>query len=101
MRYPAALGLISFAHRTLFLLAEIVFERAMPQWDYHKINLNDLPRRKEDIDLLTDAGEEGWELIAITPNNFAYLKRPLEHPAAPQPSPSVRSTRRRTTTRAK
>ncbi len=62
----------------------------------------DLPRRKEDIDLLTDAGEQGWELIAITPNNFAYLKRLLEHPApAQETSASVRSTRRRATTSVK
>jgi hypothetical protein len=74
----------------------------MPQWDYRKIDLNDLPRRKEDIDLLTDAGEEGWELIAITPNNFAYLKRLLEDPVpARETRLSVPSTRRRVTTSAK
>ena len=37
--------------------------------------------------LLVDAGEQGGELIAITPNNIAYLKRQLEAPAAP---PTVR-----------
>jgi hypothetical protein len=74
----------------------------MPQWDYRKFDLNDLPRRKEDIDLLIAAGEEGWELIAITPNNFAYLKRRFKHLApAQETSPSVRSTRRRITTSAK
>jgi hypothetical protein len=74
----------------------------MPEWEYRKIDLNDPPRGKEHIDLLTDAGEQGWELIAITPNNFAYLKRPLERPApAQETSASVRPTRRRAATSAK
>jgi len=74
----------------------------MPQWYYRKIDLNDLPRNKEDIDLLTNAGEEGWELVVITPNNFAYLKRPVEAPTAAQETPlSVRSTRRRAASTAK
>ena len=29
----------------------------------------------DDIDFLTDAGNEGWELVTITVNNIAYLKR--------------------------
>ena len=32
-------------------------------------------RKTDDIDLLCDAGEEGWELVAILVNNVAYLKR--------------------------
>ena len=31
----------------------------MRQWDYRKIDLNDLPRRSVDIDLLNAAGENG------------------------------------------
>jgi hypothetical protein len=62
----------------------------MPQWDYRKINLNDVPRKSDDIDLLIDAGEEGWELIAITPNNIAYLKRLFEDPTAAQELASPR-----------
>jgi hypothetical protein len=27
-----------------------------------------LPRKTDDIDLLCEAGEEGWELVAILPN---------------------------------
>jgi hypothetical protein len=45
------------------------------QWEYRKILLNEHHRREDDIDLLCDAGEHGWELVAITPNNVAYLKR--------------------------
>jgi hypothetical protein len=45
------------------------------QWEYRKILLNEHHRRGDDIDLLCDAGEHGWELVAITPNNVAYLKR--------------------------
>jgi hypothetical protein len=44
-------------------------------WQYRKINLNELPRRAEEIDVLCDAGEQGWELVTILPNNIAYLKR--------------------------
>jgi hypothetical protein len=74
----------------------------MPQWDYRKIDLNDLPRSKEDIDLLTNAGEEGWELVVITPNHFAYLKRPVEAPGpAQEAAQSARTTRRKVPTSAK
>jgi DNA-binding protein H-NS len=45
------------------------------QWEYRKILLNEHHRREDDLALLRDAGERGWELIAITPNNVAYLKR--------------------------
>ena len=44
-------------------------------WEYHKIGLNDVTRRTDDIDLLCDAGGHGWELVTITANNIAYLKR--------------------------
>jgi hypothetical protein len=67
----------------------------MPQWEYRKVSLSDLPRRTGDIDVLTDAGEHGWELVAITANNIAYLKRPLEDPVAPQHARSPALTTRR------
>ena len=44
-------------------------------WEYRKINLNDLPRRRDEVDALCDAGGDGWELVTILPNNIAYLKR--------------------------
>ena len=43
----------------------------MTRWEYHKIDLNQLPRRAEVLDLLDDAGEEGWELVVILANNLA------------------------------
>jgi H-NS histone family len=46
-------------------------------WEYRKINLNEVPRRRDEIDVLCDAGEEGWELVAILPNNVAYFKREI------------------------
>lgn len=61
----------------------------MPLWEYAKINLNELPRRQEDIDLLNAAGEDGWDLVAITANNVAYLKRQL---AAATPTQSASRT---------
>ena len=47
----------------------------MRRWEYKKIALNEAPRRGDEIDLLCDAGEEGWELVAVLPNGVAYLKR--------------------------
>jgi DNA-binding protein H-NS len=50
----------------------------MIEWQYRKLALNDMPRNSSDVQLLCQAGEEGWELIAILANNIAYLKRPLD-----------------------
>ena len=47
----------------------------MPEWEYRKILLSELPRRRGDIDLLNEAGSQGWELVTILTNNVAYLKR--------------------------
>jgi len=47
----------------------------MPEWEYRTLDLNDLPRKMEALDVLNDAGEKGWELVIITPNQIAYLKR--------------------------
>jgi hypothetical protein len=43
----------------------------MPQWEYIKIDLNDLPSKASEIDLLNDAGKHAWELVLITSNNIA------------------------------
>jgi hypothetical protein len=52
-------------------------------WIYRKIALNQHHKRGDDVELLCDAGEEGWELVSILPNNVAYLKRKVEdQPAA-------------------
>jgi DNA-binding protein H-NS len=47
------------------------------EWEYRKIALNQLSAKAEDVDALNDAGDEGWELVAILPNNVAYLKREI------------------------
>jgi hypothetical protein len=60
--------------------------RAMSEWQYRKIALNQAPRRIDDIDLLCDAGEEGWELVVIMANNVAYLKRPVGHQVSEAPT---------------
>ena len=49
----------------------------MPEWEYTKIDLNQASRRADDIDLLNDLGQDGWELVNITANNIAYLKRQI------------------------
>jgi hypothetical protein len=53
----------------------------MTRWEYRKIDLNEVPRRVDDIEMLVDAGKDGWELVSVTTNNIAYLKRQLEDPA--------------------
>ena len=50
----------------------------MSAWEYRKIDLNEPPRGRDEIDLLCEAGDEGWELVAIQPNSVAYLKRELD-----------------------
>ena len=51
-------------------------------WRYRKIALNQHHRKGDDVELLCEAGEEGWELVSILPNNIAYLKRKVEDEAA-------------------
>jgi hypothetical protein len=33
----------------------------MPEWQYEKLDLNDTPRKTNEIDILNDAGQDGWE----------------------------------------
>lgn len=49
----------------------------MSLWEYRKIALNQLSPKTADVDVLNAAGDEGWELVAILPNNVAYLKREI------------------------
>jgi hypothetical protein len=53
----------------------------MRQWEYLKLDLNSTPRRGDSIDALNKAGSEGWELIAVTGNGMATLKREIAQPA--------------------
>jgi DNA-binding protein H-NS len=56
----------------------ILTEGGVRKWEYKKIVLSEAPRRGDDIDLLSDAGEEGWELVSVLPNGLAYLKREID-----------------------
>ena len=49
----------------------------MQQWEYTKIDLGGASAKRGDTDILTSVGNEGWELVAVTINNAAYLKRPV------------------------
>jgi hypothetical protein len=55
----------------------------MSLWEYDKIDLNSLPRKTDDLDVLNDAGKEGWELVIITGNNIAFVKGPVDAPKRP------------------
>jgi hypothetical protein len=52
----------------------------MTTWEYRTIDLNDVPARRSDIDVLDDAGKDGWMLVLITANRIAYLKREGREP---------------------
>lgn len=56
----------------------------MREWEYRKLNLNDVPRKGSDIDLLCDSGKDGWELVCINVSNIAYLKREIEREQPPK-----------------
>jgi hypothetical protein len=64
----------------------------MTQWEYAKVDLNNVPSNTSDLDLLNDAGKEGWELVTVTVNNFAVLKR--EVPPPPSAKPATRASMR-------
>jgi hypothetical protein len=76
-------------HRIIALRVER--DTHMPQWEYTKLDLNDLPRNTQELEVLNDAGKDGWELVTIL-NGIAYLKREVPGTAA------ARSTRRKAAT---
>jgi hypothetical protein len=52
----------------------------MSRWEYLHIQLNEAPPKSQDVQLLNGAGNSGWELVAITTNRIAYLKRQVDDP---------------------
>ena len=54
----------------------------MATWEYRTIDLNDVPARRGEIDVLNGAGRDGWMLVLITANRIAYLKREGREPAS-------------------
>jgi hypothetical protein len=72
----------------------------MPKWEYDKIDLSGIAAKAKDIDILNDAGKDGWELVAITRNNVAYLKRQLvDDPPQAEETPTQSVQRRRASPR--
>ena len=53
----------------------------MADWHYRKIDLNQHAPRGNELDMLNEAGADGWELVVVAANNTAYLRRRVE-PAA-------------------
>ena len=52
----------------------------MAKFEYLCINLNTYPPGSDDIELLNDAGRQGWWLVCITANKSAYLIREIAEP---------------------
>jgi hypothetical protein len=69
----------------------------MSEWEYAKINLNELPRRTSDIDLLNDYGGQGWEQVCVTVNSIAYLKHRIVEAPVPKAPQRRRTAASRTT----
>jgi hypothetical protein len=67
----------------------------MPQWEYTKRDLSNLPPRTDDVDLLNDCGGEGWELVCVSVNGTAYLRRPKVPGPAEEPSAAKPRARRK------
>jgi hypothetical protein len=51
----------------------------MTMWEYRKIDLGASVGMGDDIVLLNTAGQDGWEVVAITLLNVAYLKRRVQN----------------------
>jgi hypothetical protein len=43
-----------------------------PVWEYRQIDLNDLPRKAAEVDVLNELGAQGWELVGIMDNHVAW-----------------------------
>jgi hypothetical protein len=64
----------------------------MPEFEYITVSLNEVPPKTGVIHILNDAGKDGWELVMITGNNIAYLKRQIRKRtsgSAPNAAPST------------
>ncbi|MDX2205832.1 MAG: hypothetical protein NW223_23985 [Hyphomicrobiaceae bacterium] len=57
----------------------------MTQWEYLEIDLSATSKDADEVDLLTEAGAEGWELVTIVPPYRAILKRPVKGPTDRRP----------------
>ena len=55
----------------------------MTRWEHIKVNVNEATAKDADVALLNELGREPGELVTITPNHIAYLKRRVEEPAPP------------------
>jgi DNA-binding protein H-NS len=63
-------------------------EHVVRKWEYKKLALNEARHDYDEIDVLCDAGDDGWELVAVLPNGIAYLKRELSEGVASSPERS-------------
>jgi hypothetical protein len=70
----------------------------MTRWEYTRLDLASIATRETEVAVLNLAGESGWELVAITFNNIAVLKRPVPPPAKARKATKPSSTHTSSTT---
>ena len=49
--------------------------------EYRTLDLNPASAKIAGVDLLNDAGRDGWRLVLILPNGIAYLERQIKSAA--------------------
>ena len=69
----------------------------MPQWEYRKIDLNNVPAKCSEIDSLDDAGKTAGSWSA-SPPTICLLEAPLDDPNAAPPPRAKQPVRRKAAT---
>jgi len=65
----------------------------MMKWEYHKIDLNSLSRSETELDVLNNAGGQGWELVSINSCNIAIFKRAIAVPKTTRAASATAASR--------
>jgi hypothetical protein len=50
----------------------------MPRLEYLRLDLSNHAPKESEMDVLAEAGRDGWQLICLSIHGFAYMMRSLE-----------------------